>query len=158
MRLFGRTMVLLLLSFFQLGCARPLCKELLAPQWGGEGTLKISQVVLFHGCHDGDTCTFTFPTLPPIFGERLPIRIAGVDTPEIHGHCERERFLARQAQEFSETFLSRSKRIEITILERDKYFRLDARVSGDGQDLSAALISAQLAVAYNGGTKTAQWC
>ena len=63
-----------------LGCARPICQELLAPQWGGEGRLNPSQVVLFHGCYDGDTCKFTFLTLPPLFGERVPIRLAGIDT------------------------------------------------------------------------------
>ncbi len=139
-------------------CAGPLCKELLSPQWGGEGTLALSQVVLFHGCYDGDTCTFSFPTLPPIFGDRIPVRLAGIDTPEMHGRCPREASLAREARAFTETFLARAKQIEITDLRRDKYFRLDARVKADGQDLSIALLKAGLAELYDGGTKTARWC
>ncbi len=41
---------------------------------------------------------------------------------------------------------------------RDKYFRIDARVLADGQDLADLLISQGLAVPYDGGTKTADWC
>lgn len=51
-----------------------------------------------------------------------------------------------------------AKQIGLLDLRRDKYFRLGAHVHADGQALSQALITAQLAVAYNGGTKTAQWC
>lgn len=149
---------IILLAAAHLGCAKPLCKELLAPQWGGEGTLSPKQVVLFHGCYDGDTCTFTFPTLPAVFGSRLSVRLVGIDTPEMHGHCDRERALARQAHQLTESLLTRARQIEITDLSRDKYFRLDARVMADGQDISQALLTAHLAVAYNGGTKTVRWC
>lgn len=154
----GKSTVILLAGIFQLGCTGPLCKELLAPQWGGDGKLAPSQVVIFHGCHDGDTCTFSFPTLPPIFGDRIPIRLAGVDAPELHGHCDREKVLAHKAHAFTESLLVQAKQIEISNLHRDKYFRIDATVLADGHDLSVALLNAHLAVAYNGGTKMAQWC
>lgn len=33
------------------------------------------------GCYDGDTCTISIPTLPSIFGDRLSLRLVGIDTP-----------------------------------------------------------------------------
>lgn len=35
--------------------AYSLRSELLSPQFGGDGTLTPSHIVIFHGCHDGDT-------------------------------------------------------------------------------------------------------
>jgi len=37
--------------------------------------------------HDGDTITVTINKWPTITGERIPVRIDGVDTPEINGDC-----------------------------------------------------------------------
>ena len=41
---------------------------------------------------------------------------------------------------------------------RDKYFRINARVIADGQDLSEMLVVKGLAIPYDGGTKTKDWC
>jgi endonuclease YncB( thermonuclease family) len=51
-------------------------------------------------CHDGDTCTIIIPSLPDLFGDRLSIRIVGIDTPEMKGKCDHERMLALQAKAF----------------------------------------------------------
>jgi len=142
-----------------VGCApRIHCSELLSPQFGGEGTLPPSQVVIFHGCHDGDTCTFTLPTVPPPFGNRIPVRLAGIDTPEMHGKCDREKIMARQAKAVTEGLLNEAKQIELMDLRRDKYFRVLAGIRTDGRDVARQLIEAGLAVPYDGGTKTANWC
>jgi endonuclease YncB( thermonuclease family) len=37
--------------------------------------------VIYHRCYDGDTCTFTLPGVHPLFGEKISVRIAGLDTP-----------------------------------------------------------------------------
>jgi micrococcal nuclease len=140
-------------------CApRPHCSELLGPQFGGKGTLEPSQLVIFHGCHDGDTCTFTLPTVPAPFGNQIPIRLAGVDTPEIHGKCDREKRLARQAQLLTSRVLTQAKQIELVDMRRDKYFRVLAGIRADGRDVAKVLIEQGLAVPYSGGTKTANWC
>ena len=145
--------------FLLTGCvSRIHCSELLSPQFGGEGTLSPSHVVIFHGCHDGDTCTFTLPTVPPPFGNRIPVRLAGVDTPEMHGKCDREKILARKAQATTEGVLQEAKQIELVDMRRDKYFRILAGIRADGRDLAQLLIKAGLAVPYDGGTKTAKWC
>jgi len=130
----------------------------LSPQYGGTGTLSSAQTVIFHGCHDGDTCTFTLPAVPPPFGNQIPIRLAGVDTPEIHGKCDREKLLARQAQAFTQRLLNEAKQIELVNMRRDKYFRVLAGIRVDGIDVARQLLEAGLAVPYDGGTKTANWC
>ena len=41
--------------------------------------------------YDGDTITFNLPGLHPIIGEKINIRVNGIDTPEIRGKCEKEK-------------------------------------------------------------------
>jgi len=41
---------------------------------------------------------------------------------------------------------------------RGKYFRIVGRLNADGVDISELLIERQLAVLYDGGTKTKDWC
>jgi micrococcal nuclease len=154
-----KTRVLLVLSCILAlsACARTNCFTLLATQISKE-TPAPSQQVIFHGCHDGDTCTFTLPAVPPPFGNQIPIRLAGVDTPEMHGKCDRENLLARQAQAFTQGLLSAAKQVELVDMRRDKYFRVLAGIRVDGRDVAQQLIKAGLGVPYNGGTKTANWC
>ena len=67
--------------------------------------------------------------------------------------------MARAARDFARTLLGEAREIRLVQASRgDKYFRVLGRLVADGQDLSQSLIEAHLAVAYNGGTKTAQWC
>jgi len=47
--------------------------------------------------------------------------------------------------------------IKLTNLRRDKYFRLLAEVSIDGEDLGYSLIKNDLARPYDGGKKIG-WC
>ena len=52
----------------------------------------------------------------------------------------------------------KAQRLELRKMERDKYFRINAHVVADDQDLSLLLIEAGLAVHYDGATKTKDWC
>ena len=45
--------------------------------------------------YDGDTITFTLPGLHPIIGEKISIRVNGIDTPEIKGKCDKEKYDAK---------------------------------------------------------------
>jgi endonuclease YncB( thermonuclease family) len=74
------------------------------------------------------------------------------------GKCEREKRLAREARDLVRSVLSHAQQIRLVHPGRDKYFRLDARVLADGQDLGAILIERGLAVPYAGDTKTHPWC
>lgn len=113
--------------------------------------------------YDGDTFYVNLPGLPPVFGEELGIRIKHIDTPEKRSGCDteaqkvQERALAREARAILAGQLQQASTITLTELTRDKYFRLNATVLVDGQNVTDRLIATQLAVPYDGGTKIS-WC
>ncbi len=109
--------------------------------------------------YDADTITFEIAGVHPLLGREIPIRVLGVDTPEMKGKspCEKDR--ARKAQSFVADKLRQARRIDLKNISRDKYFRIDAEVEIDGKPLSRMLLDAQLAVSYDGGTKQdTDWC
>jgi micrococcal nuclease len=108
---------------------------------------------VFHHCYDGDTCTVTLPSLPDVFGDRISIRLVGIDTPEIKGHCEREKRLAAQARDLLNHELMQAKTIEIRHTARDKYFRVLAEIFADGRDMSDIMIQRGFAVRITGGRR-----
>lgn len=107
--------------------------------------------------YDGDTFTVSINHWPSIVGQRVSIRVNGIDTPEMRGKCQSEKELARKAKQFAVQALRSAKRIELQNIQRGKYFRIVANVMLDGKSLGSALINANLAVAYDGGTKI-DWC
>lgn len=111
--------------------------------------------ITVHHCYDGDMCTVTLndPFLPPVLGDHIPVRLAGIDTPELKGDCAAERALPIQALDFLVARLATAVRVDLHSPARDKYFRLNGRLLADGQDLSLALITANLARSYDGGKK-----
>jgi len=108
--------------------------------------------------YDGDTVTFNLPGLHPIIGDKISIRVNRIDTPEIKGKCEQEKYSAKQAKELVADILKDAERIDLVNIERRKYFRIVADVFVDGESLAAELIEVGMAVAYDGGTKTKDWC
>ena len=108
--------------------------------------------------YDGDTITFNLPNLHPIIGNKIAIRVNGVDTPEIRGKCDKEKYDAEQAKGMVEDFLKDAERIDLKNMERGKYFRIVADVYADGENLAEALVDSGMAVRYNGGKKNAHWC
>ena len=111
-----------------------------------------------HRCYDGDTCTFTLPGVHPLFGERVSVRLAGIDTPEIRGQCQKETALAMQARNLARRMLGQARRIDLLAAEHGKYFRIVARVLADGKDIGQTLLDRGMAVEYDGGTKNKKWC
>ncbi|GEM_PF-2681880 len=109
------------------------------------------------GVYDGDTFRVMIRGWPPLIGEAMPVRILGVDTPEIKGDCAREIRLAEQAKAFLENALTHAKQVELRGMQRDKYFRILADVYVDGTSLASAMIAAQVARPYTGGTR-GTWC
>ena len=108
--------------------------------------------------YDGDTITFNLPGLHPIIGEEISIRVNGIDTPEIKGKCEKEKYNAQQAQQMVADFLKDAEQIVLKSMERGKYFRIAADVIVDGENLADVLVEAGMAVRYDGGKKTHKWC
>jgi len=103
--------------------------------------------------YDGDTITVEIKEWPDIIGHRIGVRIKGIDTPEMRDERESVQEKARQAKMFVVEKLRNAKTIKIQNLERDKYFRIDADVFVDGQNLSTLLLSKGLAKKYDGGKK-----
>lgn len=103
--------------------------------------------------YDGDTFTAAITTYPAIVGDKIDIRVSGIDTPEIKGESESERTLAQKAKAETNNMLTSGKIVELRNMRRDKYFRILAEVYIDGESLSQTLINKGLAVPYEGGTK-----
>ena len=108
--------------------------------------------------YDGDTVTFNLPGLHPIIGEKISIRVNGIDTPEIRGKCEKEKYDAQQVRDMVADILKDAEQITLKNMERGKYFRIAADVFVDGENLSEVLVGAGMAIRYSGGKKTFDWC
>jgi len=121
------------------------------PQYG---TVTVSKVI---NVYDGDTFRVNIDSLPPIVGKNIPIRVNGVDTPEIRGKCQYEKDLALEARDFVRAKLANAKEIKLTNLQRGKYFRVVANVVVDGVSLERDLLDNELAYEYSGGKKLS-WC
>ena len=94
---------------------------------------------------------------PAIIGERIPVRVLGVDAPELRGKCQSEKVKAREAKQYTVQALRSAKTIELRNMQRGKYFRILADVYVDGKNLAESLIKAGHARAYDGG-KRLGWC
>ena len=109
--------------------------------------------------YDGDTITFEIPNVHPILGKKISIRVNGVDTAEIRTKDQCEKTNARTARKLIKSILTRSKSIELRNIQRGKYFRIVADVYADGKSIKDTLVQNNLAVLYDGGTKTkVDWC
>ena len=118
------------------------------------GTAIVSKVI---SVYDGDTFRVNIDSLPPIVGKNIPIRLNGVDTPEIQGKCKYEKDLAIEARDFVRNKLADAKEIRLTKLQRGKYFRVVADVMIDGVSLEQELLDNKLAYKYT-GRKKSSWC
>jgi len=108
--------------------------------------------------YDGDTIKFNLSQFHNIIGKNINVRVAGVDTPEIRGKCQKEKDLAKIAKRFVASKLKDAAEIELLNMQRGKYFRIVADVMVNGKNLADILIEEGLAVKYDGGTKTFDWC
>ena len=138
------------ISFYLLVCFLSLNTHA-AKQYGSVTVSKVISV------YDGDTFRVNIDSLPPIVGKNIPVRLEGVDTPEINGKCQYEKDLALEARDFVRSKLSNAVEILLNDLQRGKYFRIVAKVYIDGVSLEEELLQNGLAYQYNGGKKF-NWC
>lgn len=109
--------------------------------------------------YDADTITVEIPGVHPLIGEKISVRVLGVDTPEVKGKLPCEKDAARTAKKLVESLLKNAKRIDLTEVGRDKYFRVLANVVVDGKSIKDLLFKNKLAYEYDGGTKEkVNWC
>ena len=122
-----------------------------------EWTFGNAQVEMVKSVYDGDTFRVNIAGWPSIIGTNIPIRVAGVDTPEIKGKCGSEIALATQARDFAARMLESGQPIILTNIRRGKYFRVIADVWIGEHNLAQGLIKNGLGRAYDGG-KRYGWC
>lgn len=118
------------------------------------GNITVSEVT---SIYDADTFRVNIKGYPSIVGERIPIRVLGVDAPELRGKCESEKIKAREAKQFTVEALRSGKVVELRNIQRGKYFRILADVYIDGKSLADDLIKSGHARVYDGG-KRLGWC
>ena len=110
--------------------------------------------VILRSVYDGDTFYVDIPSCDiAIFCEHIPVRVRGVDCPEMKGGTPETKARAKQAKTFTQEILSNSE-IFLQNCTRDKYFRLLCDVVVNNKSLAQELIKNSLGVPYNGGTKT----
>ena len=61
--------------------------------------------------YDGDTFKIDLPSMHPLFGDDLSIRLFGVDTPEMRGTTDEVKAMAMQAQQVTEKALKGASKI-----------------------------------------------
>lgn len=109
---------------------------------------------------DGDTVEIKVDWLPKELGNKLKIRIYGVDTPEkgSRAKCALEAKLGEEATKFTVDAIYNASNLGVTIKEWDKF---GGRVLGDvlidGKSLRALLIEQGYAREYFGSVKKS-WC
>ena len=104
--------------------------------------------------HDGDTIIVDVPVFPAIIGDNISVRLSHIDTPEMTDKRPEVKTLAIKAREVLKMILHDAKKIELTELKRDKYFRINAIVIADGVNVQTTLMNLELAKPYDGGKKT----
>ena len=109
--------------------------------------------------YDADTMTVEISNVHPLLGEKVSVRVLGIDTPEMKGKLPCEKEAAKKAQQLIEDLLKNAKVINLQNVGRDKYFRILADVEVDGKMMKDLLLEANLAYEYHGATKQKiDWC
>ncbi len=87
------------------------------------------------------------------------VRLAGIDTPELHGGCAESRALAAEARRRL-TALVASRRVTLYEVRTDAHGgRVVARVRAeDGTDVAEPLLAGGLARRYDGRGRRPAWC
>ena len=131
-------------------------KQATAPFTSDENlfTLSPDQVV---DVYDGDTFKIDLPSLHPLFGKEIAIRLFGVDTPEMKGTSDEVKALAQEAQQLTEKALKGASKIELRNPQRGKYFRIISEVWIDGESLAEMLKARGLAKDYDGEGARPEW-
>lgn len=130
-----------------------------AETFGCEHDSQTFRCVEFVKNYDADTITVKIPNVHPLIGDRVSVRVAGIDSAEMKSKNSCEYKSARAARKLVESQLKQAKRIDLKNVKRDKYFRILADVYADGILVKDLLIKNGFAVEYSGKTKSSvDWC
>lgn len=129
--------------------------------WADYGSVTVGEVVSFQ---DGDTLTVSVHDWPPVIGERIKIRLRGIQAPERRSRCDtdaekvREKELAADARIYLVERLRGAESVELRHIERGSFFRLVADVYADGQNIGQEMLTRGLAIPYAEGEAGQAWC
>lgn len=125
------------------------------------GSVTVDEVVSFI---DGDTIRVTVNEWPPVIGHRIPVRISGINAPERRSRCdteaekERERELAANSRMYLVERLRGAETVELRQIERGSFFRINAEVWVDGENVGAEMLAEGHALPYIEGAGGKGWC
>lgn len=104
--------------------------------------------------YDGDTITIAsklpFPNSPVY---KFPVRLHGIDCPEIKGSTETEKTLAKAARDALSDKINGNV-VTLRNVSTEKYGRLLADVYYNGEHMNQWMLLNNYAVKYDGGTKS----
>ncbi len=121
------------------------------PHYGNTVAIAVKRIV------DGDTFRVNIPNYPAIIGYDIPVRIDGIDAPEIRrAKCPQEKELGIKAMDKLAELLSKGRHIWLVHMRRDSFFRIRATVFMDTTNVGAELIKKGLAVPES--KKDFDWC
>lgn len=104
---------------------------------------------------DGDTIKVNVKDCEiKVLCKNIEVRFEGIDAPEIHGKCLKEKDKAIAAKKLVEENYKAGDEVVLISPKRDKYFRLLAVQ----ETISTRLIQQGLAVKYDGKKKVKDWC
>ncbi len=101
-----------------------------------------------HSIYDGDTFRVTIAALDPLVGERISVRIRGIDAAEMRSKDAAMRTQARQAKQHLVALLRQAKHVTLYNVSRGKYFRLIADVYADDTNVAEHLLEQGLVLPY----------
>ena len=125
------------------------------------GSVTVEEVTSFK---DGDTIVVNINDWPPVIGERIPVRIEGIQAPERRSRCDteaekaRERQLAADARIYLVGRLRGAEVVELRNIERGSFYRIIAEVWADGEDVGQEMLEVGHALPYVEGAGGRAWC
>lgn len=106
--------------------------------------------------YDAKTLLMDLPEYPPLIGEKITVKINGIETPRLKGKCEKESRLAVKAKKFTEESLKAAELIDLVNMSRGKYFKIIADVMVNDEDFAGRLVEKGYAVRIK--KKAHNWC
>ncbi len=113
---------------------------------------------VFVGVKDTRTIWVNLPEYPALIGERIPVRINGINTPSLKGKCKKETQLAANAKSFMTKVFQEAELIDLESITRGTYFHLVANVLVNDENFVIQLIEKGYAVKTSNNKKAHNWC
>ncbi len=113
---------------------------------------------IFVNTIDGKRIVFTIPGVHPLLGDNITVLLRGLETPDMHAGCRRERERASQARDILTWLMKRASKITLKNVDRGRSFQVVATVFADGKDIREVLVKKGLAVWNTGRGHKKDWC